>query len=160
MPTIQESRMEAHKALHAEGKPSRLKVISKADFKETISGVPRVFSSGEVFDHPAPARVKQLLEIGGLVERTDEPTGAEKAKALKTKEVMMDLAEKKLKADAEKKVQALLDALGGLKSKLEKMPLDVLKSEADKRGLSKVANNADALMTAIMEDEQAKLEAA
>ena len=159
MPTIQETRIAEHKALHAPGKLTRLKVITKADFKELINGSPRIFTPGQVFDHPAPARAKQLLEIGGLVELTTEQTEEEKAKAVKTKAVMLDLAEKKLKDQAVKKVEEILAGMEKLKGALEKMPLDVLKAEAEKRGLKGLPENPDAVKTAILEDEQAKLEA-
>lgn len=160
MSTVQEDRKRAYDELHAPGKePIRLKVrAGGADLKEVIRGVARVLPAGEVFDHWAPKRVEQLLEIG-LVERTKDRTKQE----LAAQKAVQDQAVSMLADEFREKAQRILKARGERMAKAEqglrKMTPEILAAECKARALKDLAENDEAKIQACLADELEKIKA-
>lgn len=149
-------------AIHAPGKPTRVKVNplgATLDEEFLVNGALqfRRFKAGEVFDHPAPARVKTLIELG-LVKPTDEKTKAELAAEKNEDEVAVSMVMDDMREKAKKIVLFRKEKMGKLDKILRGMTPDVLKAEAEKRGivLSKEANS-EAVIKLVMADEESKL---
>ena len=154
-----ESRLKDLEKLHAKGKITRVKVNTKGgDLKEIINGTWKTFKAGEVFEHPAPARVEQLMELG-LVQLTSEKTNAEKAsekaeddEAIKA--IMEEQREKAKKILADRKGK-----LDKLEATLRKMTPDVLAKELKERKLEagpSVEDQIKVILAAELEELKAK----
>ena len=163
MATPKEQRDAEFKRLHAPGKPTRLQVKPDgASFTEWIDGVPVHFSAGDVFLHPAPARVEQLLAMHPCpVRKTTLPTNTELAKKKAEDEelerLMKSKAKKDLQAEAEKILKARKEKLEALGKKLHDMKDDVLQAEAKKRNLNDLPENKEAIVEAILANEEEEL---
>jgi hypothetical protein len=162
MNEVQEARFKEHNRIHAAGKVTRLQVNPKgADLRELINGTLKSFKAGEVFDHPAPLRVAQLLEIQPpLVFLSNLPTEAEKVTSENEDKVAVDLAMDELREKAKKIILGRKEKLGKLDKMLRGMTKDVLQAEADKRGLKELGDNLEIVIAAILADEKVKLEQA
>lgn len=147
--------------LHAPGTPVRLQVMENgATLVELIGGVRRHFQPGEVFDHPAPARAKQLLELSpAIVRKSNLPTKAELAKKASVEATARKLMQDKLVKEAEAKAKEIQEKLDKVEAQLRKMTPEVLKAEVGKRGLKDVAENVEAMVEAVLNDEKARMEA-
>ncbi len=159
--TSQEERKAAHDKLHATGKqPVRLKVIpGGADLRESINGTLTQFAAGEVFDHPAPERAKQLLAIHPpIVMVTTEPTKAEAALRKEEDEAAIDLVSAELREKAKKIVLARREKLAGIDKMLRGMKPDAFLAELEKRGMKGFNGDTDAAIQTILDNEKANLE--
>lgn len=158
--TPAETRQAELKELHAPGKPTRLKVIG-SNFNELINGQRKQFKEGDVFEHPAPARVKQLLEIQPpIVKITTESTEKEKASAKAEEETAVDMVMQEMREKAKKIVLDRSAKLDKFKKAIEKMTPEVLKAEAVKRGIKDPPVNPDDLVRVLLDDEAEQLKKA
>lgn len=153
-----EARQKENEELHAPGKtPVRLRVhAGGANLKEPIKGVTKIFKAGQVFLHPAPKRAQQLIDAG-VCEVTTAPTEAELTQVKEETESMVEMLAEEFKEKAKKALASRKARLEALEVGLRKMTPEILKAELAKRELKDVADNTDAQVKAILENELAKI---
>ena len=157
-------RLEADRKLHAphpKGEKTRLQVMPEGpNLIEVIDGQAVHLKPGEVFLHPAPARVKQLLDIQPpLVRLSDLPTAAEAAKAKDEDEVAVSMVADELRAKAAKVVAARKAHLEKVEKSLRSMNAETLDAEVEKRKVKPANGTIDAKVQAILADELEVLKA-
>ena len=157
--TPKEERDSDLKALHAPGKLTRLQVTPNgADLREAINGSTRILRSGEVFDHPAPKRAAQLVDLG-LVRPTTLKTSAELALEKDEEAAMVDLVADQFKERAKKVIADRKIKLDKLQASLDKMTPEIVLAEAKKRELKVDGLPTGEVVKAIMADELETLKA-
>ncbi len=117
---------------------------------------------GQVFLHPDEARAKQLLDLRpAVVFPTTELTDEEKAHEAKTVAAASSIGNKQIMDRARALVAEQSRKLAELDGRLRKMAPADLKKEVEARKLPvEGSDNPEAMVAAILADEQAKLEAA
>lgn len=162
MTTSRKEEMDKMHAPHPKGEKTRLQVMPDGpNLQETIDGQFRTLKAGTVFLHPAPARVKWLLElVPPPVRPTNLPTAEEAAQAQAEDEVAVDLVADEIRAKAKKVVEARKAALAKFEKGLRAMNAETLDAEVEKRKVTPVNGTMDAKVQAILDDELATMKAA
>jgi hypothetical protein len=159
MTTASETRFKEMQELHAPGKATRVQVLPNGpNLQEHINGSMKAFKAGEVFDHPAPKRAKQLIEIG-LVRASDLPTPAELNAQKIEDEAAVDIVSQELREKAKMIVKGRKEKLDKFDKMIRRMKPDVLEAELKKRGMKEIPN-AEEAYAALLADEEADIKKA